>query len=308
MKTFICGLVILIPMSAATTGNSDVLHPDYLKQISYLDCSQLTKTLSDGLMALRDAGKTTPSATLRQQLSRTCCTAQLRAPAKSLLSSEELYRENKEAVLVTGFLHKCRKCSKMHMKAFASGFLISSDGVMVTNYHVLDQDNDGVFGAMTYRGDVYPVVEVLAANKVADIAIVKLDASKLPCLAMTPENPIGSRVWVISNPAKQFYTFSEGMVSGRTVNHAEGESSKRFSITADYGGGSSGAPVFESCGNVVGMVCSTQVVTTEATPHSYPIQLGYPQMVINRCIPAELITQLFVSDEKQSTTTTTGER
>jgi S1-C subfamily serine protease len=87
------------------------------------------------------------------------------------------------------------------------------------------------------------------------------------------DNPgIGEEVTVIAHPHAMFYSLTQGTIS-RFYMRNEGQ---KMSITADFGQGSSGGPVFDSKGNVVGVVSATlslynsdnnlQMVSKETTP------------------------------------------
>jgi len=171
---------------------------------------------------------------------------------------------------------------------------VSNDGIMITNYHVVDHPDAGLLGVLTYDGKIYPVTEILAADKSADIAVLQLEGSGFPYVSLLPQSPVGSKIWVISNPSKQFYTFTEGIISAQVLQTWSGGSTKRISVTADFGGGSSGAPVFDDHGSVIGMVAATKAVTASKSHKA-----SYAQMVFRYCVPAELILGLFSVDAQK---------
>ena len=274
--------------------------------------SERTRALTDGLASLLDAGRTVEMKTLIGQLDRRSCRLALAPPPGERLTPAEIYRRRKDAVVVVGGIYKCKKCSKWHVSN-ASGFLISSDGIVVTNYHVVNSPDRKALGAMTYDGRVFPVARVLAADEPADIAIVKLDtlgklgksdkpgkrderdARGLPCLALAPDAPVGSPVWVISHPRTHFYTFTEGMVSGYFMETRKKRPTRRMTITADFGKGSSGAPVLGPEGAVAGMVASTRAVSAE-----HHGDKSYAQMVLRHCVPVKSIRGLIVDTSEKT--------
>ncbi|MCP4456373.1 MAG: hypothetical protein GY809_33370, partial [Planctomycetes bacterium] len=121
-----------------------------------------------------------------------------------------------------------------------------------------------------------------------DIAVLQLEGDEFSHLTLAPGTRIGARAWIISDPSRQFYTFTEGMVSARLVKRREGKKTKRISVTAEFGMGSSGAPVFDKSGYVVGMLASTQPIQTHSEG-----QPNYAQMVLKHCGPTESILDLF---------------
>lgn len=67
----------------------------------------------------------------------------------------------------------------------------------------------------------------------------------------------------ITHPSGNLYYYSEGVVARHTVNERRGEMSKRMEITADYAVGSSGGPIFDEAGNLVGLVSTTRRYQTK---------------------------------------------
>ena len=68
--------------------------------------------------------------------------------------------------------------------------------------------------------------------------------------------------------------------------------SVRMTITADYAKGSSGAPVFDACGNICGMVSSTNSIYYNKTKDGANENL---QMVVKNCVPAASILNLITT-------------
>jgi S1-C subfamily serine protease len=194
-------------------------------------------------------------------------------------------------VLVIAGIFKCDKCTRWHAKP-ASAFVLTSGGAIVTNYHVLQKENNETFLAMTHDGKVYPVKEVLAADKADDLAIVQLELPegvKLAPLPLAPDAPVGSPVTLISHPDRRFYSLTTGIISRYHTVQKNNQSVPMVSITADYARGSSGAPVLSDRGAVVGIVASTHSVY-------YTNENGKQenlQMVFKQCIPAASLMKLI---------------
>jgi S1-C subfamily serine protease len=241
---------------------------------------------------LIDTGKTTPIEDLVQQLSTKRCQLTLPKIDTRPMTTSELYKKVKDSVVIIGGLYKCNKCSKWHANG-ATGFVIASTGVVLTNHHVVNNKNKKTLVAMTASGDVLPVTKVLAANEDVDLAILQVEGKVPPPLpmALSPEAaPIGSRISVISHPAGQYYTYTGGMVSRYVKSRSKtGAMVDHVSITADYARGSSGGPVLNDRGEVIGIVKSTQ-------PIFYRMTNGKGenlQMVVKLCIPSASILQLI---------------
>lgn len=232
---------------------------------------------------------------LRDQLKvQDQCVLKLGAAAREPLSPVEIYRLNKPGVLIVAGIYKCGKCSKWHANP-ASGFAIKEDGVIVTNYHVINHSKHSMF-VMTDEGKIYPISMVLAANEAEDVAICQVDlpkGEKLHPLPLNPEAPPGTPVTVISHPRQNFYTLTQGHVSRYFKRPGrQGKVISQMSITADYAKGSSGAPLFDDKGNVIGLVKATASLYGRIKDGNQENL----QMVLKHCATAQSILDL-IEDE-----------
>jgi len=169
-----------------------------------------------------------------------------------------IYDHARRATLILGHLYLCGKCDKYHAN-LAGGVLISADGLALTNYHVLDNREGIVFGAMTVDGRVFAIDEVLAASKKNDIALIRLrDAADLPHVTIRETVGTGDEVFVISHPDGFFHTFTKGYLSRKYLT-PQGKV-PRLQITADFAKGSSGAGIFNAAGELVGLATATNSI------------------------------------------------
>jgi len=135
--------------------------------------------------------------------------------------------------------------------ASGTGFLVSGDGVIVTNYHVIENGNVAI--VKFPDGTAFPVDGVLAADKVRDLAIIKIHGKAFRTLTLgnSDQIQVGEEVVAIGNPLGLELTVSNGILSGvRTGKEAGG---KLLQITAPITHGSSGGPLFNMMGEVVGI-------------------------------------------------------
>ncbi|WP_372846443.1 serine protease [Pontiella sp.] len=241
------------------------------------------------LTELKEEGAFTDPETLREQLGRTQrVEMDLPEAATDEKSASGIYRDHKRSVVAVGYLYLCDRCDKEHFSC-ATGFVVSTNGIVATNYHVLETEGRLILGVMTADGSVYDVKETLAADQAGDVALIRIDAEGLTALLLTTDEPVGSGVSVISHPAGRFYSMTQGIVSRYTRKTIHGESVLEMEITADFARGSSGGPVFNNRGHVVGMVKSTVNIY-------YSREAGVDsklQMVIKNCVPAETILGLI---------------
>jgi hypothetical protein len=135
--------------------------------------------------------------------------------------------------------------------ATGTGFLVRTDGVIVTNYHVIQEGNVAV--VKLSDGTALPVDGVLAADKVRDLAIIKVHGRTFRTLGLGDSDDIqvGEDVVAIGNPLSLESTVSNGIISGvRTLKEQGG---KFLQTTAPISPGSSGGPLFNMRGEVVGI-------------------------------------------------------
>lgn len=237
------------------------------------------------------AGKTVKADVLRAQLSRRRCEVALAPASTKSETLPEAASRTRSAVAVVASLYKCKKCTKWHLGA-ASGFFISSDGVLVTNHHVVAGADKETFVVLSGDGRMALVTEVLAADAVADIAILRCNGTGFSALPLCAEAADGTPVGVWSHPTNHFFSLSAGIVARRFMLQKQGgPACEALAITADYARGSSGGPVFDDRGNVVGMVASTDSVY-------YDNENGQQknlQMVFKNCVSARSILALIGS-------------
>ena len=239
------------------------------------------------------SGRATPIAKLQEGLKRTNCNVALLKPSTKNLSGAELYRRSRQSVLVISSLYYCNRCTKLHA-TMAGGVVIGSSGEVLTNDHVVrgrpDQKREAIV-AMTADGTVIPVREVLAASRHDDLAVLRLDTTglkPLPPLPLGTQPLPGTEIRVMSHPNKHFYHLSSGIVARYFTEARQGRQTEVMSITADYGRGSSGCPVLDLNGNIVGLVSRTSSLYYRQTKQKQENL----QMVFKLCVAASKITPL----------------
>jgi S1-C subfamily serine protease len=206
------------------------------------------------------------------------------------------YEQACRAVVVVGSAEYCADCKATHMGAVSTGWVIDPRGRIVTNHHVLEDKKAGELGVMTFDGRVFGVRRVLAADRDGDAAVLEIDPGdvELSALALADEARTGEAVRVIGHPDGRFYTLSEGIVS-RVFSESGGEDKLRrtwLTVTADYGAGSSGAPVLSAAGKVVGMVSTTAALLADTEEGEEPAAEDV-QMVFRDCVSIETIRGLM---------------
>lgn len=160
------------------------------------------------------------------------------------LNLEELYKKYAPSV----FLIYTKEESELVRQG--TGFFVTSDGLAISNFHVFEGSLIGEEVITTADGSSYKVAEVLTANDELDYIIfrVNLKQSVKNPLPIAKEEPtIGSDVFAIGNPKGLEGTLSKGIISQFRENR------RIIQTTAEITNGSSGGPLLNMKGEVVGI-------------------------------------------------------
>jgi serine protease Do len=209
---------------------------------------------------LVDSGDAIPVATLLNGASIRPVDLDLPKPSERSLSGEELYEQVRPSVVVMAALEPDPETDEDEL-TLASGFVIHASGIVATNFHVVDAPQAPVLVAMTATGEVLPVTKILAVSPAADIAICQLEtADNLPALPLATDARPGTRLHALSHPDGGFWSLTDGILSRFFTFREGGQTVRMFTTTADFAVGSSGGPLVDDRGNVVGMVSSTLAI------------------------------------------------
>jgi len=264
--------------------------------LEYLNDRDIKQAIEKAGTVLIEAEATTPNDALQEQLQRTSTSEPLPDPQKLTHDGEAIYDHAADGVLIISGLYLCGQCDNYHAKP-ASGFILTEDGLAVTNHHVIKNEDNLTLVAMTRDGQVMPVTEVIASNERDDIAIIRLggDGPFKP-LPIARDARIGERVHTITHPDGKFYTYTSGEIARFHMEPKRGGPPvRRIHITADYAKGSSGGPILNDSGQVVAVVTTTDsVYYTETDGKQENLQ-----MVFYNCVSFESILDLFEDDAEQ---------
>ena len=135
-----------------------------------------------------------------------------------------------------------------------SGFIITENGYVVTNYHVVEGAT--TIHVTTHNDEKYPAV-LVGQDKTNDVAVLKVDASDLPhvTLGSSTELAVGDQVVAIGNPLGDLTaTLTVGYVSAKDRDvTTEGATINMIQTDAAINSGNSGGPLFNMKGEVVGI-------------------------------------------------------
>ncbi|WP_158542845.1 S1C family serine protease [Phytoactinopolyspora halophila] len=167
-----------------------------------------------------------------------------------------------------------------------SGFVISEDGYILTNYHVVaagtDVENPSEGGTVElelHDGRQYDA-EVVGTSPSYDLAVLSIDADDLEPVTLGDSSTVavGDPVIAIGSPLGLESTVTSGIISARERPVTAGESAERSYINAlqtdaAINPGNSGGPLVDADGRVVGV--NSAIATLSLTPEVGSIGLGF---------------------------------
>ncbi|MBV7378919.1 S1C family serine protease [Maritimibacter dapengensis] len=159
-----------------------------------------------------------------------------------------------------------------------TGFIISDDGRIVTNAHVVS-DADTVEVTLTDGRTLE--AEVLGTDPATDIALIKVDATDLPALSFgsSDDLKVGENVIAVGNPFGLGNTVTTGIVSALGRDLRAGPFDDFIQTDAAINRGNSGGPLLNAEGQVIGM--NTAIIS----PTGGSIGLGF-------AVPASMVEQI----------------
>jgi serine protease Do len=162
----------------------------------FVDDEKVFADFMDKLTVLAKDGKCLANEQLVDKVkSGTKAKVELTKSGNKALTPDEIYRQALPSVFILGSVHKKKEKDKEKKKdkdnekekgkekqkegdwqdgMYATAWVAAENGILVTNWHVFEELEEAeVFGATDYKGNVYPVIDFLGGDKVADVAIVR---------------------------------------------------------------------------------------------------------------------------------------
>ena len=173
-------------------------------------------------------------------------------------SISDIVKENSDAVVMVITFDKHQK-----PLGLGSGFFVKSDGVLVTNYHVIE--NAFSIWVRISNGGLFSVKDILNVDNQGDIAVLRVHGKNLPVVNMgdSRKAKVGDGIVAIGHPLAMTIslemdieaTTTEGIISAR---RAVRETGRHFlQISAPISPGSSGGVLLNMEGEVIGMTTAT---------------------------------------------------
>jgi hypothetical protein len=166
-----------------------------------------------------------------------------------------------------------------------TGFFVDDRGTFVTNHHVLEGASE--LTVELAGGERFNLVYTLVLDVERDIAILSVPAERTPALVLgsDQELEVGDTVYVMGNPLGLDRTFSNGLVSAKRIL----DGSEVIQITAPISPGSSGGPVMNGQGEVIG-------VATWYTEGGQNLNMAIPMRYVRPLLSITHAPALFEGD------------
>ena len=172
------------------------------------------------------------------------------------LTVAEVYANNLQSVVGVNGDQKTNYWGQVVSNAVSgSGFVITEDGYILTNYHVIDGVED--LQVTFADGSTYDAV-LVGGEEANDIAVLKIEATGLkPVLVGNSDNmKVGEQVVAIGNPLGELtFTLTAGYVSAldRLITMSDGNTINVMQTDAAINSGNSGGPLFNTYGECIGI-------------------------------------------------------
>ena len=180
-----------------------------------------------------------------------------------------------------------------------SGFVLTQDGFIVTNHHVIDGATS--VKVSLYDGESYDAA-VIGSDSDYDIAVLKIDATGLTPVTLGDSSllNVGDHVLALGNPLGELtFSASEGIASSvnRTIN-VSGIPFNMIQVTCAVNPGNSGGPLFNAYGEVVGIVSAKYSGTASSSSSETVEGLGFA-IPINDVLAMieDIMTNGYVTDK-----------
>lgn len=181
---------------------------------------------------------------------------------------EVLYEKYSPAVVIVG------RMNNNEVTGVGSGFNIDKQGLIVTNYHVI-QGAEGVVVKFK-NGDTFEALHYTFVDKYKDFVVLKIPGHNLPFanFGNSDDVKVGQEVVAIGNPELAWHTMTSGIISQKVADGSH----QLFQTDVTIAPGSSGGPLFNSNNQIIGITSSGLKVGLDI---NYAIPSKYVQGAIN---------------------------
>ena len=244
LKTFFTILIVLALMLASAAGTAAYINDQWEEKTLSLQ-EEMSANLSSLQLQLEQ---------MKQNIGTK--DPDVSADTTGLLLPSQVYAKNVDAVVaISNHSMTTNIFGQVSRTASSgSGFIISKDGYVVSNYHVIQGANK--LTVLLASGKEYDA-QVIGFDASNDIAVLKIEGTDFPCVKLGSSNAlvVGDRVAAIGNPLGELTsTMTVGYISAKDRNvNTDGTSMNMLQTDAAINSGNSGGPVFNMYGEVVGI-------------------------------------------------------
>ena len=180
----------------------------------------------------------------------------VKVDGKTQMSMSEVYASNVNSVVSINVSATTNYFGQtVQTAASGTGFFITEDGYILTNHHVISDASS--VKVTLYNGETYDA-KVIGSDEDYDIAVLKIDVTGATPVVLGDSSKvaIGESVAAVGNPLGELtFSMSEGIVScvNRAIN-VDGTPFNMIQVDCSINPGNSGGPLFNSYGEVIGIV------------------------------------------------------
>ena len=254
MLALVGAFVLIVVTFAISNSRLNALKEDYDRQL--MACAEKLERLEEQKVQVNAPGSNGPS----RPVSTT-------PDANGMLTPAQVYAQCVDSVVainctgtVSGGFGQV-----METGSTGSGFILSEDGYIATNFHVVEGQQK--LEVITNDGTKYNA-EYIGGNEANDIALLKVDAKDLPPVAVgsAADMIVGDQVAAIGNPLGELAaTLTVGYLSAKDrIVTSEGAQINMLQTDAAINPGNSGGPLFNMYGQVVGITSAKYSGTTDS--------------------------------------------
>jgi S1-C subfamily serine protease len=177
--------------------------------------------------------------------------------------------------------------------SLGTGFVVSGDGLVASNLHVIAGNSHITVTLADHRE--YDVVEIFSGDRERDLVIMRIEAQKLPVLALGDSNAIhpGDAIVAIGHPLGLEDTVSNGLVSA--IRKLDDDLTV-LQISAPIAPGSSGGPIFNDRGEVIGVATAIMMGGQNL---NFGVPIAYVKELLRRPAPVNLVTFASATAEEE---------
>jgi len=209
--------------------------------------------------------------------------------AEPSIDAKTLFRANKESVVLIMSFDKNNQ-----PLAIGSGFFVDDGRIVITNYHVVE--GAAVIKIKMCSGPVVSIVNAVGVDVRHDLVALEVPLQGKPLLLAKRKPEVGEDIIVIGNPKGLEGTLSTGIISGLR----DEDGSTYYQITAPISPGSSGGPIIDANGEVLG-VSTFQITGGQNLNFAMPFSYVLGMISSQKKRPVGLITGTKHQTTRKST-------